>query len=496
MSVLRYKFPLVLMMLVTGAPAIWAQDQPSEGQNQGNAPIPAYHSPLASAANNGEDSVPVTSELTPDTRSLTGIQDLSLGAPKTSHTYWQPRADVFGSFYSNFLSPTTNTGWSAWTSLSGAVDLHRISGNSNLVLTYLGGASLSSDGGTSNGIVQQLEVLDRFTFRRYSIIVADQLAYLPEAAFGYSGLGSLISTTGGGNLGLQTGLSPNQSILTSQGQRISNAAFGEIDRYLTPRSSLTFVGSYGVLRFLDNGLLDSQEAIFQVGYNYQLTRNNSIAVSYGLDAFRYSDGVQSINNNSFEFHYARRVTGKLAFQIAGGPSVAFSNIAISGNTTPSGGTGGTGSVPTNATQVFWVLDATATYQLRRVALTASYNHGVTGGSGVLAGAVTDNFTGSVSRQLTRNLNASFSGGYSRNTGVALPTSSTPVVTEAGQTYDYWFGSANLGRSWGRSTTLNFGYSVQYQTSNTAFCITTPCSTSYVVNQISFGLGWRPGPKVF
>ena len=493
MRALQYKFLIVLMMLATGAPAIWAQTQSSQDQNQGNAPIPAYHSPLASAADNSEGSVPVTSELTPDTRSVTGIQDLSLGAPKTGHTYWQPRADVSGSFYSNFLNPTTNTGWTAWTSLSGAIDLHRISGNSNLILTYLGGASLSSDGGTSNGIVQQLGVVDRFTFRRYSIIVADQFGYLPEAAFGYSGLGSLISTTGGGNLGLQTGLSPNQSILTSQGQRISNAAFGEIDRYLTPRSSLTFVGSYGLLRFFDNNLLDSQEAIFQVGYNYQITRYDTIAVSYGFDAFRYSDGVQSINNNSFELHYARRVTGKLAFQIAGGPSVAFSNIAISGSTTPSGGTG---SAPTKATQVFWVLDANATYQLRRAALTASYDHGVTGGSGVLAGSVTDNFTASVSRQFTRNVTASFSGGYSKNTGVALPTSSTPVETAAGQTYDYWFGSANLGRAWGRSKSLNVGYSVQYQTSNAPFCITTPCSTSYVVNQISFGLAWHPGPKVF
>ena len=50
--------------------------------------------------------------------------------------------------------------------------------------------------------------------------------------------------------------------------------------------------------------------MFQAGYNYQLTRKDTIAVSYGFDAFRYSDGLQSINNNSFEFHYARRVTGQ------------------------------------------------------------------------------------------------------------------------------------------------------------------------------------------
>ena len=51
-----------------------------------------------------------------------------------------------------------------------------------------------------------MQLLDRFTFRRYSIIVADQFGYLPEGGFGYSGLGGLIPITRGGNLGLQTGL--------------------------------------------------------------------------------------------------------------------------------------------------------------------------------------------------------------------------------------------------------------------------------------------------
>ena len=337
MSALRYKFSLVLMLLAAGAPAMWAQDQSSQDQNQGNAPIPAYHSPLASAADNGEDSVPVTSELAPDTRSVTGIQDLSLGAPKTGHSYWQPHFDVNASFYSNYLNPTSNTGWTTWSSVFGGIDLHRISGNSSLTLTYLGGGTLSNDSGTSNGIVQQMQLLDRFTFRRYAIIVADQIAYLPEGGFGYGGLGP--NPYSRWQSGTANRLTPNQSILTSQGQSLSNTAFAEVDTYLTPRSSLTFVGSYGLLRFFDNDLLDTTEAMFQAGYNYQLTRKDTIAVSYGFDAFRYSNGLQSINNNSFEFHYARRVKGRLAFQIAGGPSIAFSNFAISTSSTPSGGTG-------------------------------------------------------------------------------------------------------------------------------------------------------------
>ena len=493
MSALRYKFSLALVMLAAAVSATWAQDQTPQGQsqNQVNPPIPAYRSPLASMADNPEDTAAGASEIAPDTRSVTGVEYLSLGAPKTGHSFWQPHVDANGSFYSNYLNPTTSTGWTTWSSVAGGIDLHRISGNSSLTVTYQGGASLSSDSGTSNGIVQQMLLLDRFTFRRYAIIVTDQVAYLPDGGFGYGGLG--INSYSGGNSGLQTGFTPNQSILTTQGQSLSNTALGEVDTYLTPRSSLTFVGSYGLLRFFDNDLLDTTEANFRAGYNYQLTRTDTIAFSYDFDAFRYTNQVQSINNNSFEFHYARRVTGRLAFQIAGGPSIAFSNIAITGTPTPSGGTLGSGTA-TNTTQLFWTLNGTATYQMRRTLLSASYNHGVTGGSGVLAGAVTDNLTGTASRHLTRNLTASWSIGYSRNSGVALPTTSNPTVTQAGQTYDYWFGGVTLARTWGRSMRLNFGYQVQYQSSNAPFCITTPCSASYLLNQISFGLGWHPGPK--
>ncbi|MGA8767031.1 MAG: hypothetical protein WB559_08430, partial [Candidatus Acidiferrales bacterium] len=72
------------------APAVWAQQQtpdqtqqqtPSDqGATQPSGPIPAYRSPLASAANNDEDTETNT-DLTPDTHSLTGAQNLTLGTP-------------------------------------------------------------------------------------------------------------------------------------------------------------------------------------------------------------------------------------------------------------------------------------------------------------------------------------------------------------------------------------------------------------------------------
>src|ERR1700690_1893594 len=84
------------------APAVRAQQQgpdqtqqqtPSnQGATQPSGPIPAYRSPLASAANNDEDTDTDT-DLTPDTNSLTGAQNLTLGMP-TARTYWQPHIDI------------------------------------------------------------------------------------------------------------------------------------------------------------------------------------------------------------------------------------------------------------------------------------------------------------------------------------------------------------------------------------------------------------------
>jgi hypothetical protein len=487
-----YSFSLALVVLAMGVSATWAQQQaPQQTQDQATQPIPAYHSPLASMADNGsaQDTVASAQDLTPDTRSLAGAQDLSLGAPKLSHSFWQPNANISSTIDSNPLNPTNGVGWTTWTSILAGIDVHRISGNSDLTLTYLGGGSISNDSSNNNAIIQQLGLLDRFTFRRYSISLIDQLGYLPESAFGYGGLyGGTYS-----GIGLQNGFIPNQSILTSQGQRVSNVALGEFNTFLTPRSTITVVGSYGILHYFDNDLQNTNETTIQAGYNYQLTRKDTIAVIYLFEGFRYSNISQSINTHAFLLSYARRVTGRLAFQISAGPNVAFSNIPISNSSGVPVSTGPS----TNATQLFWDLNVSLMYQLRRnLALSGSYSHGVTGGSGVLAGSVTDTLSGSVSRQLTRTMNVAWSTGYSRNNGLALTSPPSTTVQATNQTYNYFYSGVNLSRALGRSAALTVGYQVEYQNSNSLFCITVPCTTSFVRNDITFSLGWRPAPRNF
>src|SRR5271168_4275507 len=89
-----------LCALAFFTPIARAQQQPTDNPNPNQSgPIPAYHSPLASAADNGQ-SDENSQELTPDTNSLSGAQLLTVGSEKT-RTYWQPSFNYSGSADSN-----------------------------------------------------------------------------------------------------------------------------------------------------------------------------------------------------------------------------------------------------------------------------------------------------------------------------------------------------------------------------------------------------------
>ena len=210
-----------------------------------------------------------------------------------------------------------------------------------------------------------------------------------------------------------------------------------MDTFLTPRSSLTFLGSGSLLEYLSNNLVNSYEVTFQGGYNHLLTRKDSIALLYRFDGFRYLNISQSINSHTVDLSYARRVTGRLAFQVAAGPNVTFSRSPIATSPSSSNGSGSTGGTTSQDRQFFWNLYTTLTYQWRRTGLQLGYNHSVTGGSGVLAGSLTDNASLSATRQLTRRLNGALTGGYSRNEGVAV----TPTSAVTGTTRHLTIGSA-------------------------------------------------------
>jgi hypothetical protein len=241
------------------------------------------------------------------------------------------------------------------------------------------------------------------------------------------------------------------------------------------------VGAYSLLHYFEDNLLNFGDATFQAGYNYQLTRKDTVAVSYNFSAFRYSNVDQSLNLNTIQGSYARRVTGRLAFQIAAGPQFLSSRFPITSSTSST--TSATGS----SSQLYWTLNAALQYQLRRAQISATYNHGVTGGSGVVAGAETDVASGAFNQQVSRTFNVGLTAGYSRNRGIAGSET---------QSYSYWFSGVNVTHPFSRSFDMFMNYQFQYQDVSTSGCSGSACPQNIIRNQIAFGVNLHKQPIAF
>ena len=127
-----YQIATIIFVVAISVPVARSQEQPQtppdqtqQPQPQGaEQPIPAYKSPLASQADNG-DVIGEPMQLGPDNRPLTGIQDLSLGVPLDRHSYWQPHGEV--DFTADSEPPQSGAGgWTTWTTLVGGVDVHTV----------------------------------------------------------------------------------------------------------------------------------------------------------------------------------------------------------------------------------------------------------------------------------------------------------------------------------------------------------------------------------
>lgn len=488
MSLSLRKLCITFGVVLIGTPAVWArpqnQDQgqsqsqsqsqtqsqnPTQPQDQSQAPIPAFHPGLDTTGdenNNGE--------VEPDTMPVAGAQALSLGLSE-AHSYWQPGITLISTAASDGLY--THQGWTSYSTLLGNLTLHDVSGRSDLALRYQGGGVVSNDGDIPDSVIQQLSLNESLAFRRATLTFLDRTSYLPESAFGYGGIGAI-------GTGLQPGLTPNGTILTTQVRQLDNTSIAQLNTKLTPTSSLTLMGGYSLLHFFGNSnLFDSNSAIAQVGYNRDLSRKNSIAVMYRFRAFRFSGSAQAINDNQFHLAFARRVTGRMAFQVQAGPEYATFGLPIVVGSGPQ-------TVP-ESSRFSWSLISTLDYSLGRATLGLTYNHGISGGAGVFAGSVADTVRASYFRRLSQTVSGTFSLGYARNRVLAIPGVSTP-----GQAYDNWFGIATVTRQLGHLANVSLSYESRYQESNLAFCAGPTCGKSLFINQVFASFHWMAGPQGF
>ena len=417
-----------------------------------------------------------TSNLNPDTRPLTGVQNPTLGTPGIRHSYWLPGFQYANTVRSSALNQATSLDWNTTSLITGNLSVLETWSRAQLAVNYSGGASISSDSAQGNSQFQQLGLIEMFDWGRWQLHFLDQFSYLPETQFGF-GAGTGLSIPGvAGPLapplpGLQSSYIPNQNIFTTFGPRYSNAFATQVAYTVSRRGSITAAGTYGILRFVEAGNIESNNANLNVGYDHVLTSADTLGVQYRFSGYRYLGNPQAINDQVVQFMYGHKISGRIALQLFGGPDVTTLRVPGNNSTNRLSGSGG----------------ANLTYALNRGSMALSYDHGISGGSGVFAGAITDQLQFSLARQLSREWAANLNVGYSRNGSAVSPASS--------QIYNSWYLGGGLSRPFGRNADFTIGYTAQIQASNQAVCAAGTCSTNFTLQQITLGLRWHPRPFV-
>jgi hypothetical protein len=462
-----------LAALFLGAFSMSAQEENSKPK-----PAARVYLPLAEGSNNQDsmsDQDPATN-LNPDIYPLTGVQNPTLGVAGFRHSYWVPGLQYGNTVRSSALNQPTSSGWNTTSFVAGNLSLLEAWSRAQLSVNYSGGGSFSSNSAQGISSFQQLGLVQMFDWGRWQLYFLDQFSYLPETQFGF-GAGTGLSIPGvSGPLapplpGLQNAYVPNQSIFTTFGPRYSNAFATQVAYTVSPRGSITAAGSYGILRFIEPGNVESDTTNFNMGYNYALTRGDTLGVQYRFSGYRYIGNPQAFNDQVVQFMYGHKITGRIALQLFGGPEVTTFRVPVNNSSNRVSGSGG----------------ANLTYALNRGSLTLSYIHGVSGGSGVFTGANTDQLQSTLGRQLSRQWSGSLNFGYSRNGSISSSASS--------QAYNSLYVGGGLSRPLGRNANFTVGYTAQIQTSNQAVCAAGTCSTNFTLHEITLGLQWHTRPFV-
>ena len=417
----------------------------------------------------------------PDSRPLAGAQTLTLGTVSKTRNFLLPSFSIVGQMQKS--TAPVNTSGSTTTGFNGfagfRLALNHSSEFSGTELDYLAGGTFSNDTSLGNSVIQSLDFAYSIRRGRWATTFGDSFSYLSAAPFGFGGIGGLGSLgIGLGNgVGNSPGFLPNfvpdQSIFLNGAGRISNAVIAQEDYALTHRSSLTFSGSYQVLKFVDAGFADGDGVSVQAGYNYAMSRKDSIAIAYQFNRFAYFSASPTVMNHAAVFTYARRVTGRLSFQAGAGPQVQVFG----------------GVIPSVDPQVSWTLQSGLSYELGRTNLSVSYSHFQSAGSGVFLGSETDLTSGTVRRSINRDWNGSVSFGYSKNQPLKQ-TSAAGVPS-----VNTWYATGQVNRHFIRFGSLALSYTYSHESSLSGFCTLPVCATGTNSHFVSVGYTWGLRPLV-
>jgi hypothetical protein len=369
----------------------------------------------------------------------------------------------------------------------------RIFGTLNLVkamrrfttdIDYKGGGFFYRDSGSpwSKYEVQQLTAREDISWKRTKLTLEDSLTDFPGASFGSGAFGG----AGAYNLGLG-GSSSTSNFFgfndfggLGRAQHITNIALGSIRQDLTPRSGVAFAGAYALTHYFDNASVNSQQASVLAGYNYQFTPQSNIWMFYGYQGWKFTGG-DSTTANIAQVTYGHQFSPRMTASLGAGPQFLTSR-------TPTEIQLGPVQIPIVLTsrQTGFNADASLGYTLRRGVVSLYYEHLLTSGSGLFAGATSDISTFNMSRPILRAWATDFTAGFVRLS--SLGNRSSGIL---GSAFQYWFASVGVQRRLGQHFSVLGSYQFNDQTNISSCSAFSGCGN--IVHTALISISWHTNP---
>ena len=365
------------------------------------------------------------------------------------------------------------------TALSGNVGYISLSDTAPFSLLYAGGVLLGQ-GGQGTSTYQNIAASQQLIKGRWVMGISDAFSFLPQSpTVGISGISGVdpIGTIPGE--GVADG--PTGGVLTYSSNRIGNTVSGNIERLLTGKTSISGVGSYMILHFLDDkGGLDTRTVTGQVAINHRMNVRNSLSLSAVYSTYDtqnifdnlpgYPYGNITYQTKGLNVTYMRQWTRSLASDISIGPQWVQSSSA---------------QLVPNRLNTY--VDAGLTYTRRVGNFGLRYTRGVNNGSGAFAGAMGDSISGTFTRELSRDWALSSWVSYTRTTGLLYTTSQSSVGNDGAIHTVY--GTMQLRRRFTRTVSGYASYSAQNQDVNSR--LTAQNVFTGLSHTIGFGVSWTP-----
>ena len=372
------------------------------------------------------------------------------------------------------------------TRLYASVDLVKIIRRYTTSISYRGGGFFYRNSGSpwSEYEVQQLTASENISWPRTKLTLEDSLSDFPGASFGSSAYGGAsaynLGSPGGTGSSTSDFFGFNQFGGLGQVNHLTNTVLAQVTHELTPRAGVTFAGAYAQTSYFASNLINSRQFSALAGYNYELTPRSQISLEYGYQGFRFPSG-DSTDAHSAQLLYEHTLSSRMSLGMGGGPQFETSHtptiIAI-----------GPFQIPVTLTshQTGVIAFATLNYALRSGSCNVYYEHLLTSGSGLFAGATSDVTAFSFNRPIFPSWTTNFAAGFVRLGNVG--NKSAGIL---GTAFEYGYASVGVSRKFGRNITLSASYQFNDQTQTSACAASSGCGS--IVHTALISVSWHTLP---